>query len=143
MKNVQITISPGEAYDRLSILHIKQAKIKDGEKVAKVKDQYKLLWSEICRYTKDIDVDLDKVQEQYLKLIEINEKLWDIEDDIRDCENMVEFDSRFVKLARAVYHTNDQRHAAKLVIDTLFKSDLAEQKEYTEYEKDNTFGESV
>ena len=114
------------------------SKITDEEKVAKVKEQYKLLWSEICAYTKDTETDLDEVQSGYLELIEINSKLWDIEDDIRECENQLDFGSKFIDLARAVYHTNDQRHATKLKIDELFKSDLAEQKEYTQYEKDNT-----
>lgn len=140
---IQISISPGEAYDRMSILHIKMEKISDEEKVAKVKEQFGLLWEEINLYNGTVEVDEDAVSDQYRDLIAINTKLWDIEDDIRECESQLDFGSKFIELARAVYHTNDERHEAKLAIDTLYKSELAEQKEYTDYEKDRTLGESI
>jgi len=136
---ISIRISPGEAYDRLSILQVKLNKISDPVKLDKVRIQYRELWSDIERYNETNEVLLETNHEYYNNLIDINTRLWDVEDDIRECESKHDFSDTFIQLARSVYHINDERHRAKLLIDQFYKSPLAEQKAYTSYEKDSTF----
>ena len=74
-----------------------------------------------------------KIGEYLYKLVEINSKLWKIEDDIRDCERNKQFDQKFIDLARAVYFTNDQRSRIKLEINNHFDSNIVEVKSYEKY----------
>ena len=139
---INIEIGPGEAYDRLSILLLKKSSIKDPFKRAKAHEQYLDLEELVATYTPSGD-NKKKVLVCYGELLEINARLWQIEDDIRACEAASDFGPKFIELARSVYITNDQRHAKKLEIDALFGSSLSEQKEHTQYEKDRTPSEPV
>ena len=87
-------------------------------------------------YLKDIveiDLGISTTSEIYLKLLNINQELWDIEDDIRDKERNREFDERFIELARAVYFTNDKRADVKKEINLKFGSTFVEEKSYQDY----------
>ncbi len=125
---ISTPVSLGELVDKISILHIKNINIKDEEKLKLIKEELTLL--NIILY--------DNVKEYEIKnyldsLIEINSKLWVIEDDIRDCERNKNFDQKFIDLARSVYFTNDKRSKIKLDINNKFGSKIIEVKSYEEY----------
>ena len=127
---MKIKVSTGELIDKLSILEIKLLNIKDKEKV---KNVYKELEA-LNPYFQDlIDEYGIKIKNLYTKISNINKTLWDIEDAIRDKEKAEEFDEEFVELARSVYITNDQRAAVKKEINLLTKSELVEEKSYSDY----------
>jgi hypothetical protein len=126
---IKVPISPGELVDKLTILEIKSARMSDPAKVANVRIELGLLqdtWRESAYAAHDIDA-------QWAALREINEKLWDIEDRIRDKERARTFDAEFIELARAVYVTNDQRAAVKREINTRLGSKIVEEKSYAKY----------
>ena len=125
---ISTPVSLGELVDKISILHIKSIKIKDNEKLRIVKEELSLLEQTLNDYIKsdDIKTFLDS-------LIDINSKLWIIEDDIRDCERNKKFDQEFVDLARSVYFTNDKRSEIKLEINKTFGSKIIEVKSYEKY----------
>lgn len=121
-------VSLGELVDKISILHIKSIKIKDDEKLKMIREELGLLNSTLNDYIKKENI------RKYLDLlIEINSKLWVIEDDIRDCERNKNFDQKFIDLARSVYFTNDKRSEVKLEINKKFGSKIIEVKSYEEY----------
>jgi hypothetical protein len=125
---ISIPVSVGELLDKLSILHIKQSNIKDSEKLEQVKTEYLLLYNISQAYLVNKDFfDL------YEDLITINSKLWKIEDDIRIFEKKQLFNDEFIKLARAVYYTNDERFEIKNKINQMTNSELKEQKSYEDY----------
>ena len=127
---MKIKVSTGELIDKLSILEIKLLNIKDKEKV---KNVYKELEA-LNPYFQDlIDEYGVKIKNLYTKISNINKTLWDIEDAIRDKEKAEEFDEEFVELARSVYIVNDQRAAVKKEINLLTKSELIEEKSYSDY----------
>lgn len=127
---MKIEVSTGELVDKLSILEIKLLNIKDKEKS---KNVYKELET-LNPYFQDLlDVYGVEIKSLYIKISEINKALWDIEDAIRDKEAAEEFDEEFVELARSVYITNDQRAAVKKEINLLTKSELVEEKSYSDY----------
>ena len=127
---MKVEVSTGELVDKLSILEIKLLNIKDKEKI---KNVYKELET-LNPYFQDLlDVYGLKIKNLYIKLSNINKMLWDIEDAIRDKERAEEFDEEFVGLARSVYITNDQRAAVKKEINLLTKSELVEEKSYSDY----------
>lgn len=125
--NIECEISLGELVDKLSILKIKLLKITDEEKLQHVRKEEKALADKLNSLgLKNIDFHLQQ-------MIEINSKLWKIEDDIRDLERAKTFNEQFIELARAVYITNDERFKRKNTINTLYKSGLVEVKSYKDY----------
>ncbi|MBU0711418.1 hypothetical protein KJ762_01785 [bacterium] len=124
---MKINVSIGEIVDKLTILSIKIDKFKSPDKLANVKKEYDILSVEIEK--SGIAVG----SEDFNALKEINLKLWQIEDAIRVKESNREFDDEFIKLARSVYFTNDERAAIKKRINLKFNSDLIEEKEYVDY----------
>jgi hypothetical protein len=126
---INVPISPGELIDKLTILEIKAANISDVAKLANVKVELQLLqetWRSSAYASSDIDAE-------WQQLRDINKKLWDIEDDIRDKERERKFDQEFIALARAVYVTNDERAAVKKAINTKLGSKIVEEKSYAKY----------
>ena len=126
---INTPISLGELIDKISILQIKKKNIEDIEKQKLINDELTML-----------DKVLEKVLgnnsdiEEYLhQLIKINTKLWEIEDNIRECERQNKFDKEFIELARGVYFTNDERSKVKLEINKKFGSQIIEVKSYKKY----------
>lgn len=128
MENVMAPVSPGELLDKITILEIKAERIADPEKVRNVRYELELLSALWDRAVPDVDVG-----EERAALKSVNEKLWVIEDDIRDQEAAKTFGERFVELARAVYVTNDQRAAVKKQINLKLGSAIIEEKSYSDY----------
>ena len=125
---INTPVSLGELIDKISILHIKNINIKDEEKLKLIREELELLNQTLNKHIKKNDI------QNYLdSLIEINSKLWVIEDDIRDCERKKKFDQTFIDLARSVYFTNDKRSEVKLEINKKFGSKIIEVKSYEEY----------
>ena len=125
---INTPVSLGELVDKISILHIKSIKIKDNEKLRLVKEELSLLEQTLNDYIKS-----DEIKFFLDSLIDINTKLWVIEDDIRDCERDKKFDQKFIDLARSVYFTNDKRSEIKLEINKAFGSKIIEVKSYEKY----------
>lgn len=126
---IKVPISPGELIDKITILEIKAANITDVAKLTNVKVELQLLtdtWRTSGHATSNIDAE-------WKQLRDINKKLWDIEDDIRDKERERKFDQEFIELARAVYVTNDERAAVKKQINTKLGSKIVEEKSYAKY----------
>ena len=125
---INTPVSLGELVDKISILHIKNINIKDDEKLKLIREELELLNQTLNKHIKKNDI------QNYLdSLIEINSRLWVIEDDIRDCERGKKFDQTFIDLARSVYFTNDKRSEVKLEINKKFGSKIIEVKSYEEY----------
>jgi hypothetical protein len=129
MNKIYSEISVGELFDKLSILEIKKSKIKDSLKRNVVLKELNSLQQTVSKNIKK-SKSLTKL---YTELKSINLKLWKIEDDIRDCERQKYFKNKFIKLARAVYFTNDKRFVIKNKINNLIKSNLCEVKSYRKY----------
>jgi hypothetical protein len=126
---VTIEIAPGELIDKITILEIKSERIEDAKKVANVRIELETL--EASRdATLPASPDLTRLT---AALKAVNEELWVIEDDIRDCERAEDFGPEFIRLARAVYKTNDRRAALKREINELLGSRLIEEKSYQPY----------
>ena len=125
---INTPVSLGELVDKISILYIKNINIKDDEKLKLVKEELLLL-----NKTLDDHINRDEIQQYLNSLIDINSKLWVIEDDIRDCERNNIFDQKFIDLARSVYFTNDKRSEVKLEINKKFGSKIIEVKSYEQY----------
>ena len=125
---MNIEVSHGEIVDKLTILEIKKKNITDVEKLNNVTKEYDYLVSIV-----ENDLGISLSSPEYKKLLSINQELWVIEDDIRDKERNKEFDEEFVKLARAVYHTNDIRANIKKEINVKYSSGFVEEKSYQPY----------
>lgn len=125
---IKTPVSLGELVDKISILHIKNINIKDSVKLKLVRDELQML-----NKTLDDHIKRDDIKTYLDSLIEINSKLWAIEDNIRDCERDKNFDQKFIDLARSVYFTNDKRSKIKLDINKKFGSKIVEVKSYEEY----------
>ena len=129
MNKIIVEISIGELLDKISILEIKQEKIKDPEKLKFVTDEHSILKNQL-----ESNVKTDtKIDELYKSLKQINSKLWLIEDDKRQCEKDKDFGEKFIKLSRDVHFLNDDRAKIKLEINNLTGSAIKEIKEYTSY----------
>ena len=129
MKDILVPISPGELLDKITILRIKQVRILDAAKLANVKLELALLeqtWRDWGGTAQDVALDERALQN-------VNERLWDIEDRIRDKEAKQSFDRDFIELARAVYVCNDERAAIKKRINLQLGSRLIEEKSYKQY----------
>jgi len=125
MENCLIPVSLGELFDKYSILQIKYEKIKDNNKLLIIKKELEYLSIHISKY----NLDLNLIQ----KIKNINEKLWEIEDKIREKEKEKCFDDEFIQLARLVYKTNDMRCNIKNEINSVLNSDISDIKSYTNY----------
>ena len=129
MNKILVEVSVGELLDKISILEIKQEKIKDAEKLKYIHDEYKVLKEQLSINVKSDD----KLNELFRSLKEINSKLWVIEDDKRMCEKNSDFSEKFIKLSRDVHFLNDDRAKIKLQINNHTGSKIKEIKEYTKY----------
>jgi hypothetical protein len=128
-KKIYSELSAGELFDKISILEIKKNKIKD-------KGKRNVVLKELSSLQETASENIKKsksITKLYKKLKFINLKLWKIEDDIRDCERKRNFGDKFIKLARAVYFTNDERSLVKNKINKLTKSIISEVKSYKKY----------
>ena len=128
--NVKIEISIGEFFDKLTILEIKKERIKDASKLVNINtelDALNELLSSLAFSRADVENEVGELKT-------INEKLWVIEDDIRDKESAKSFDQEFIELARSVYFTNDRRSDVKREINIKLGSDFIEEKSYEEYQ---------
>ena len=128
--NINIEISIGEFFDKLTILEIKQERIKDQAKLVNINRELNALNALLD----GLPVSRADVENEVNELKAINEKLWVIEDDIRDKESKKSFDQEFIELARAVYFTNDKRSDVKRAINIILGSDFIEEKSYEEYQ---------
>ena len=129
MNKIIVEVSVGELLDKISILEIKQEKIKDPNKLKFIEDEYSILKEQLDTNVKSTS----EINKLYKSLKEINSKLWVIEDDKRLCEKEKKFDEKFIKLSRDVHFLNDERAKIKLEINTLMNSNIKEIKEYTDY----------
>ena len=129
MKKILIEVSAGELLDKISILHIKLDKIKDKNSLDFIKNEYDVLIQE-----RDKNIDLnDEINNLYIELKTVNEKLWIIEDEKRLCEKNSKFDEKFIQVSRDVHFLNDKRAVIKLNINKILGSNIREIKLYTEY----------
>ena len=129
MNKTIVEVSIGELLDKISILEIKQEKIKDPEKLEFISNEHSILKNQLDN---NIKTD-DKLNELFQSLKEINAKLWIIEDDKRQCEKDKDFGDKFIKLSRDVHFLNDDRAKIKLEINNHTGSVIKEIKEYTNY----------
>ena len=127
--NVSVQVAPGELIDKITILGIKLERINDEVKLANIKIEFDTL----IRARNEFIPTSEELDQLTVELTKINEDLWEIEDDIRDCERLKDFGDTFIGLARAVYITNDKRMAVKHAINELLGSRLIEEKSYTAY----------
>jgi sulfur transfer complex TusBCD TusB component (DsrH family) len=125
---MNIEVSHGEIVDKLTILQIKKENITDPSKLDNIIKEYDYLLSIV-----ENDLGISTESSEYLELLSINKELWVIEDDIRDKERVKEFDDEFIKLARAVYYTNDVRAKIKKEINLNYSSGFIEEKSYQSY----------
>lgn len=129
MNEIKVPVSPGELLDKITILRIKSARMQDVTKLANVRTELEALeriWNASPYAAIDVASDVSA-------LLAVNERLWAIEDDIRDKERAQRFDGEFVRLARAVYIENDERAAIKRRLNVKLGSTLIEEKSYAEY----------
>ena len=129
MNKIIVEVSIGELLDKVSILEIKQEKIKNTEKLKFINNEHSVLKDQLDKNVKS-DEKLDKL---YQSLKKINSKLWLIEDEKRLCEKEKDFGEKFIKLSRDVHFLNDDRAKIKLEINNHTDSKIKEIKEYTKY----------
>jgi hypothetical protein len=131
MNEIKVPISPGEMLDKITILRIKSQRMSDPAKLSNVRLELRALeetWSASAYAEVDVDTDVSA-------LLSVNERLWVIEDDIRDKERAQAFDAEFIRLARAVYFENDERAAIKRRINAKLGSAIVEEKSYRDYKR--------
>ena len=129
MNKILVEVSVGELLDKISILEIKQEKIKDPEKLKYINDEHSILKDQLDNNVKSDE----KLNTLFQSLKDINAKLWVIEDDKRQYEKEKDFTEKFIKLSRNVHFLNDDRAKIKLEINNLTGSKIKEIKEYTSY----------
>ena len=129
MKTPLIPISWGELFDKITILQIKLDNIQDKNALKNIKIEY----DELFKIYNNIFLEDAKAKRLLADLKNINKKLWNIEDNIRDKERHKSFDKKFIELARSVYITNDERSRIKRNINETFGSQLIEEKSYSDY----------
>ena len=129
MNKILVEVSVGELLDKISILEIKQEKIKDPEKLKFINDEYSILKDQLYNNVKSDE----KLNTLFKSLKDINAKLWVIEDDKRLCEKNSDFTENFIKLSRDVHFLNDDRAKIKLEMSNHTGSKIKEIKEYTSY----------
>jgi hypothetical protein len=126
---IQAPVSVGELIDKLSILHVKQTKITNEEKLEYINKEFELLYNLSSGY-----LDNPEIETLYHQLVETNSKLWDIEDRLRIIETEKRFEGEFIDYARKVYFTNDDRFRLKNEINKISNSEIREVKEYVKYQ---------
>jgi hypothetical protein len=129
MNKIIVEVSIGELLDKITILEIKQEKIKDPEKLKFISNEHSILKDQL---NNNIKTD-DKLNKLFQSLKDINSKLWVIEDNKRQCEKDKDFGEKFIKLSRDVHFLNDDRAKIKLEINNYTGSSIKEIKEYTSY----------
>ena len=129
MNKILAEISVGELLDKISILEIKKEKIKDLSKSKFIAEEHAILKNQLNNNIKQ-DEHLEKL---FANLKDINNKLWLIEDDKRQCEKDKDFSDKFIKLSRDIHFLNDDRAKIKLEINNYTGSKIREIKEYTNY----------
>ena len=129
MNKILVEVSVGELLDKISILEIKQEKIKDPEKLKFINDEHGILKNQLDNNVKSDE----KLNTLFKSLKDINAKLWVIEDDKRLCEKNSDFTEKFIKLSRDVHFLNDDRAKLKLEMNNHTGSKIKEIKEYTSY----------
>ena len=129
MNKILVEVSVGELLDKISILEIKQEKIKDSEKLKFINDEHCILKDQLDNNVKSDE----KLNTLFQSLKNINAKLWVIEDDKRLCEKNSNFTENFIKLSRDVHFLNDDRARIKLEMNNHTGSKIKEIKEYTSY----------
>ena len=129
MNKILVEVSVGELLDKISILEIKQEKIKDPEKLKFINDEHSILKDQLDNNVKSDE----KLNTLFKSLKDINAKLWVIEDDKRLCEKNSDFTENFIKLSRDVHFLNDDRAQIKLEMNNHTGSKIKEIKEYTSY----------
>ena len=125
MNICNVPISIGELYDKYTILQIKEEKINSSDKLLFIINELKYLQPFIDKFNLELEI-IEKIKN-------VNKKLWEIEDNIRIKEQKQEFDGEFIRLARLVYKTNDERHNIKTIINAKFNSEIQEMKSYAKY----------
>ena len=125
---VTIPVSVGELIDKLSILHVKKIKIVNENKLFFINNEFELIYNMSSIY-----FDNEEILNLYRQLIDVNLRLWEVEDELRTIETTKNFDSHFIELARKVYYINDDRFSLKNKINELTNSEVREQKDYVEY----------
>ena len=131
MNDIRVPISPGELLDKITILRIKSQRMSDPAKLSNVRLELSALeqtWGASAYAKIDVEADVGA-------LLAVNERLWAIEDEIRDKERAQAFDAEFIRLARAVYFENDERAAIKRRINTALGSSILEEKSYRDYKR--------
>ena len=129
MNKIIVEVSVGELFDKISILEIKQEKIKDPKKLKFINNEHSILKNQLENNVKSDD----KIDTLYQSLKDINAKLWVIEDNKRQCEKDKDFGEKFIKLSRDIHYLNDDRAKIKLEINNHTGSVIKEIKEYTSY----------
>ena len=129
MNKILVEVSVGELLDKISILEIKQEKIKDPEKLKFINSEHSILKDQLDNNVKSDE----KLNTLFQSLKDINAKLWVIEDDKRQYEKEKDFTEKFIKVSRDVHFLNDDRAKIKLEINNLTGSKIKEIKEYTSY----------
>ena len=129
MNKILVEVSVGELLDKLSILEIKKDRIKDPDKQNFVKEEYVILKNQ---FEKNVKID-KKLKNLFETLKDINNKLWDIENEKRLCEKNSDFGEVFIKTSRDIHFLNDKRGSIKLEINNYSGSKIKEIKEYTSY----------
>ena len=129
MNKILVEVSVGELLDKISILEIKKNNIKDLDKIKFINDEYVILKNE---FEKNLQID-EKIENLFKSLKEINNKLWNIENEKRLCEKNLDFSEKFIKTSRDIHFLNDKRGKIKLEINNHTGSKIKEIKEYTNY----------
>tara|TARA_B100001939_G_scaffold69889_1_gene58302 strand:- start:1150 stop:1539 length:390 start_codon:yes stop_codon:yes gene_type:complete len=129
MNKILVEVSVGELLDKLSILEIKKIRIKDPSKLNFINEEYDILKNQ---FEKNVKID-DKLNDLFKELKDINNKLWDIENEKRLCEKNSNFGDVFIKTSRDIHFLNDKRGNIKLEINNHTGSKIKEIKEYTGY----------
>ena len=125
---INIPVSVGELIDKLSILKVKQNNVHSPEKLSHINKEFELLYN-----MSSVFLDDETITNLYHELVNVNSKLWEIEDELRVIELSKNFDTTFIELARKVYYTNDERFSLKNKINDLTSSEIREIKDYKEY----------
>jgi hypothetical protein len=126
---VMVPIAPGELIDKITILQIKHERVRDAGKLVNIRREL----AELQSVQGTAVLASPALGQLTAGLKEVNERLWDIEDDIRDCERNKDFGAKFIELARSVYFQNDRRAKLKREINELLGSEIVEEKSYQAY----------
>lgn len=126
---ILIPVAPGELIDKITILKIKSERMSDSDKLANVRRELEILKAEQHRHIPNAP----QIIEMQMRLENVNGRIWDLEDTIRDCERNKNFGELFLETARAIYRTNDERAAIKKEINLHLGSHIVEEKSYADY----------